>query len=237
MGAAAVGVDGPAERHPRALGHSVDRRPRVDLVEADAERLRCVESAHYRIVASRQARLPPPSLFQATPAHEHMFASGADGSALGELLGRGLARIGDRHQGRLDLGPRGPRGTAAGSAPRRGARDPRRRRSRGRWWRSRRARRWARGSRSSETRSDRSPAWDGRPPRPRGCARPRGRPSSRPRRCGGPCRRPAAPARREAGRRPRGRLARCRVPPSRPRFARSRARRRGCPRRARARTE
>src|SRR5438309_1336745 len=51
MGASPVRIDRPPERHPRRLGHPVEHRLRVDLVEASLERLRCVEPAHRRGVA------------------------------------------------------------------------------------------------------------------------------------------------------------------------------------------
>ena len=51
MAASAVGVDRPAEGHPRALGDAVERGLGADLVEAGVERLGGVEVAHDRRLA------------------------------------------------------------------------------------------------------------------------------------------------------------------------------------------
>ena len=51
VGAAAVGVDRPAERHHRALGDAVEDRPRPHLVEPYVEGLWGVETPHDRFVA------------------------------------------------------------------------------------------------------------------------------------------------------------------------------------------
>jgi hypothetical protein len=80
--AAPVRVDRPAERHRRPLRHAVEHRTRVDLVEADVERLRCVETAHDRLVSvPRQPALLLVGERQVRPAHEHMFAWRADDCA------------------------------------------------------------------------------------------------------------------------------------------------------------
>ena len=78
--AAAVRVDRPAERHPRALGHPVERGPRADLVEAHVERLGRVEVPHHgRLAVAGQRRALLCFDRQVVPAHEHMFAERPDG--------------------------------------------------------------------------------------------------------------------------------------------------------------
>ena len=75
MAASPVRVDRPAEGHPRALGHAVERGLGADLVEAGVERLGGVEVAHDRrlaVAGQRGALLGVDR--QVVPAHEHMFA-------------------------------------------------------------------------------------------------------------------------------------------------------------------
>jgi hypothetical protein len=82
MGASAVRIDCEAERHPRLLRHTVERGPGADLVEADADGLGCVESAHDGV--GRQLGKTPVLLLlyrKTLPAHEHMFAYRSDGVA------------------------------------------------------------------------------------------------------------------------------------------------------------
>src|SRR5262249_30024127 len=76
--AAPVRVDGPTERHPRALRHAVEDRSRPNLVEARVESLRRVEAAHHGLAIAGQ--LPPLGLGQreVAPAHERMFAHPGD---------------------------------------------------------------------------------------------------------------------------------------------------------------
>ena len=75
MAAAPVGVDCPAERHPRALRHAVEDRLGVHLVEAHVERLGCVESAHGGgIAVARQLALLVAVQREVAPTHERMFA-------------------------------------------------------------------------------------------------------------------------------------------------------------------
>ena len=107
MSAAAIRVDRPAKRHLRRLGHAVDRRLRVDLVEADVERLRRVEPAHGGgIAVARQPRALVLVDGQVAPAHEHMFAQGPD-AMRGRVSIRGHGR--DR--------PSRPRRDVAGAQP------------------------------------------------------------------------------------------------------------------------
>ena len=70
MGATAVRIDRPAERHPRRLRHPVERRFRADFVEASVECLGCVEGPDGgRLAVARQG----PALLgldaQVVPAH------------------------------------------------------------------------------------------------------------------------------------------------------------------------
>lgn len=79
MTASPVGVDRPAERHRRALGHAVEDGLRLNLVEAHVERLGSVETPDRGCVPiSRQTVLGGLFDGQIAPAHEHMFASGQD---------------------------------------------------------------------------------------------------------------------------------------------------------------
>ena len=78
--ASAVGVDGPAEGHPRSLGDAVERGFGADLVEARVERLGGVEVAHDRrlaIAGQRSALLGLDR--EIVPSHERMFADAQDG--------------------------------------------------------------------------------------------------------------------------------------------------------------
>src|SRR5436190_22881001 len=81
VGATAVRIYRPAERHPRALRHLVQRRSRLDLVEADPKRLGRVEGTDDSGLAEAgQPRLGLLSLdLQIIPSHELMFAQAADG--------------------------------------------------------------------------------------------------------------------------------------------------------------
>ncbi len=75
MAASPVGVDRPAERHRRALGHPVEHRFRLDLVEAHVHRLGSLEAAHRGwIPIAGQTLLCVQVACKAAPPHEHMFA-------------------------------------------------------------------------------------------------------------------------------------------------------------------
>ena len=77
MAASPVRVDRVPERHPRALGHLVDRGARADLVEAGPDRLGRIEGANpRRLLETGQRRLALVLDGQVLPTHEHMFARG-----------------------------------------------------------------------------------------------------------------------------------------------------------------
>src|SRR3712207_9379040 len=60
MGAAPIGVDGPAERHARVAGDFVERAPAADLVEGQPGELRhldTAEEAAHRRHAGQRGRL------------------------------------------------------------------------------------------------------------------------------------------------------------------------------------
>src|SRR4051812_12999476 len=118
MRTSAIGVHRPRERHPGALWHVVQRGLGVDLVETGAECLRRVEMAHHGVAVTGQpALLLLPDLL-AFPAHERMFAYGADGWLRGALVrsaARASARLATACPGRRD----GRRGSAARASTRR----------------------------------------------------------------------------------------------------------------------
>ena len=73
VGAAAVGVHRPAERHRRALGDAIEHRARPHLVEAHVERLRRVEGPHHRVVTvPRQPVRGLPLECQVRPPHTNI---------------------------------------------------------------------------------------------------------------------------------------------------------------------
>src|SRR2546423_12396185 len=80
MGATAIRINRPPERHLRLVRHLVQRRLRAHLVEARVQSLRRVERPDHRAVAvARQAALLLDLDFQLIPAHERMFAYCSDG--------------------------------------------------------------------------------------------------------------------------------------------------------------
>src|SRR4029453_11525140 len=81
MGTPAVGVDRPAERHPRLFRDAIQRRARLHLVKVDADRLRSVEGPNHGVTQAAQLALRACSSLQVVPSHnEHMFADPQDSS-------------------------------------------------------------------------------------------------------------------------------------------------------------
>src|SRR5439155_26799703 len=75
VAASPIGIDGPAEWHPRDLGNAIDDRLRPDLVEGDTAEFRRVEGAYrcalleqWDAEASVTFRLGQPEV---VPAHGH----------------------------------------------------------------------------------------------------------------------------------------------------------------------
>ncbi len=105
MRATSVRVDRPPERHPRSLGHAVQRGLRLDLVEARLQGFGRIE-----VSDDRRLRVPgqtgPLVLFccQVLPPHEHMFAYASDGPDT-----RRAVRV-PRPAGRRPAADRGPAG-------------------------------------------------------------------------------------------------------------------------------
>src|SRR5437764_3175719 len=103
MAATSIGVDRPAERDLRLLGHVVEDRFRANLVEPRVDGLGRVEMAHHRVLAI--AGQPRPLLLlhaEVAPAvtarmpritthGEHMFAGPSDGRRAPQANARGTS--------------------------------------------------------------------------------------------------------------------------------------------------